>query len=583
MPRFHLTRHFTLASSLVFLLFGAALYQVDRLRSQAMRAIQIEDSQALRELRSELTAMATDAAQRDLVTLQEQSSVNMARTLTNGLWNGLFTHYLEQAQAVSFGRCGVADPNAGEAAERQRQACHRVIGQQLAQMPAFVLVDSAVRTTLQDTQVFRFKIFDLRGITIYSTDHAQLGEDRSMSPGWRSAAHEGFPVSHLTRRNDLNPLHQATAARDFVNTYLPVFGDGGSTAVAVVETYSDVRSFLDQLSAFASTLELKAGARDLAMTQRLDGERALLDLQGQRSTAMLMALMLVVYVALLMIVHRAQRQMEQQAAQVQNTRTHLMQTEKMVMLGHMVAGVAHQLNTPLAYCRANLHCFSDAFDRVVAHVQMQRAELATVLLPGPGEQPHEMQRDIVVERDVEDVRQMIGDTCNGVKMMEELVQQLRSFTRLDQAPTDVVDLNAAISSAVYMARALLSPKIRVEECYGSLPRMWVRVSLINQAVLNLLMNAGQAIADAGCIVVATRVEGLCAVIEVSDDGCGMSAEVQARVFEGFYTTKPEGTGLGLYVVRDIVQGHGGRVTLRSAPGRGTSVSLHLPLPGRSAA
>lgn len=582
MPRFHLTRHYMLTSSLVFLLFGALLYQVDHLRSQAVHAIQAEESRALKELRDDLTRTVTEAAQRDLVALQEQSSVNMARLLVNGLWNGLFASYLEQAQAVDFSRCGAPDPQAGEAAQRERQACHRVIGQQLARLPAFALLDSAVRTALQDTQVYRLKIFDLRGITIYSSDDAALGEDRSLSPGWRGAARDGVPGSHLTRRNALNPLHLEAESRDIVNTYLPVFGEGEPTPVAVIETYSDVRSFLEQLSAFTSNLSLKAAVREQGMQQRLDQERALLDMQGHRATLVVLALTLVVYVALLMIVRRAQHLIEQQAEQMQNTRTHLMQTEKMAMLGQMVAGVAHQLNTPLAYCRANLHCFSEAFDRVVARVLAQRADATTVMLTDPDETSEAMRQDAIVDRDVDDVRLMVEDTRNGVRMMEELVQQLRSFTRVDQAAIDVVDLNAALSSAVYMARAVLPPKIRIEERYASLPRMVVRVSQINQAVLNLLMNAGQAVGEQGCITVSTRLEGAWVVIEVSDDGCGMSAEVQSRVFEAFYTTKSEGTGLGLYLVRDIVQGHGGSVLLSSAPGSGTSVGLRLPVSGRTA-
>jgi two-component system NtrC family sensor kinase len=581
MPRFHLTRHFLIASSLVFLLFGASLIQVDRLRSEAVQVLQAEQASALQALRGDLTALATEAAERDLVALYEQGSIHMARVLANALWRRSLGEQLERAQRVDFSACGVANPRVSELAQLKRQACLRTVGQQLAALPAFATLDRAVVAALQDTQIYRLKIFDLRGITVYSTESGQLGEDRSLSPGWVSAARDGLPRSQLSRRDDLNALHRAVAMRDLVNTYLPVFDASGLKVVAVMETYTDVGGFLQQLTGFADSLSHEAGVRQAAMAARLNGQRAVLDAQGTRSTLVLLGLTLAVYLALVAVVRRGQRLLERHADQIQNTRAHLMQTEKMVMLGQMVAGVAHQLNTPLAYCRANLRAFLDVHGRLVSRVLAQRAHEVTVMLPDSGETPEALLEDATIERDMREVRQMIDDALGGIGMMEELVQQLWGFTRLDQAPTDVIDLNAAISSAVYMARAVLPTRIRVEERYSSLPRMVVRVSQLNQALLNLLMNAGQAIDGEGLITVSTAVDGRCVAIEVADNGRGMPAEVQARVFEAFFTTRPEGTGLGLHLVRDIVQAHGGQVALHSQPGQGTRVTLRLPLPGQA--
>lgn len=583
MPRFHLTRHFMIASTLVFLLFGVSLVQLDRLRSQAVHALQSEQADALKVLRSDLTALATEAAERDLVALYEQSSTNTARVLANALWRRALSGQLEQAQRVDFGACGVASPRASDLSQLKRQACLRAVGQQLSALPAYPALDEAVVIALQDTQIYRLKIFDLRGITVYSTDASQLGEDRSLSPGWISAARDGLPQSQLSRRDDLNALHRTVAMRDLVNTYLPVFDASGLKVVAVMETYTDVGGFLQKLGGFANGLSTEAMARQSAMAVRLNDQRALLDAQGTRSTLVLLGLTLAVYLVLAAVVRRGQRLLERHAEQIQNTQAHLMQTEKMVMLGQMVAGVAHQLNTPLAYCRANLHAFLDVHGRLVSRVLAQRAHEATVMLPESGEMPEVLLQDATIERDMRDVRQMIDDALNGIGMMEELVQQLRGFTRLDQAPTDVIDLNASISSAVYMARSVLPTRIRIEERYSSLPRMVVRVSQLNQALLNLLMNAGQAIDGEGLITVSTSVDGPCVAIEVTDSGRGMSAAVQARVFEPFFTTRPEGTGLGLHLVRDIVQAHGGSVALHSRPGQGTRVTLRLPLPGKARA
>jgi two-component system NtrC family sensor kinase len=187
--------------------------------------------------------------------------------------------------------------------------------------------------------------------------------------------------------------------------------------------------------------------------------------------------------------------------------------------------------------------------------------------------------DEALRQDLADTRVMLQDVGGGVQMMQELVEQLRGFTRLDQAPTERVDINAALSSAVYIARTVVSGKVRIEERYGSLPRLRVHVTQLNQAVLNLLMNAAQAIEGEGVVTVSTRHVAAHVLIEVSDTGQGMPEAVQAHVFEPFFSTKPvgEGTGLGLSLVRTIVEKHGGRVELRSGPGQGTTVSLSLPI------
>ena len=115
--------------------------------------------------------------------------------------------------------------------------------------------------------------------------------------------------------------------------------------------------------------------------------------------------------------------------------------------------------------------------------------------------------------------------------------------------------------------------------YGQLPRVKCLAAQINQVLMNLIVNAAQAIKDKGVITLETEVRGDWIAISVSDTGCGMNDEVRKRIFEPFYTTKPvgQGTGLGLSLSYSIVQKHGGRIEVESSPGTGTKFTVHLPI------
>lgn len=575
MQRPRLTRHFALTSLAAFVLFGLLIHQVESLRSQGLQAIQQEERQAVAALQADLLQQVTDLAQRDVIAVHEGNHLSMARLLANLVWNDSLSSYLAQSGLVDFTACEAHQPDASPLAEEQRQICFRRLGQRLQALPEFQAVDARLRQAMRDTQIFRLKVFDPRGITVYSTEAGHIGEDRSQSPGWSMAARQGRPQTHLTLSQTFDPLHARTERRDLVNSYLPVFVGTSSTPVAVIETYGDVSAFMGKVADTTERIDAQARAREDAMVERLGGVLQRLDEDGTRATAALLILTMILYAVLQMMARRAQRQFELQAEQVQASRTHIMQTEKMALLGQMVAGVAHQLNTPLAFCRTNLQIAGDVVDRWMRRHDHEVA--ATVLLADAEDQ---VAAHLVPDEEVAEARHMLEDTLGGVRMMEELVEQLRGFTRLDQAPHDTVELNDAISSVVYIARAVVSPKVRIEERYVSLPRIRVNVSQVNQAVLNLLMNAAQAIDGEGTVTVRTLHEDSAVLIVVSDTGCGIDPAIQARVFEPFFTTKgaDKGTGLGLSLVQDIARMHGGRVDLASRPGLGTTVTIRLPLP-----
>jgi signal transduction histidine kinase len=233
---------------------------------------------------------------------------------------------------------------------------------------------------------------------------------------------------------------------------------------------------------------------------------------------------------------------------------HLIQSEKMASLGQMVAGVAHEINTPLGYARSN--------------VQTVRELMAG--LPRPDAATAEMFGD----NDL-----LLGDAEHGLERISELVLTLKDFSRVDRSRTELFNVNDGLDSALKICNSQIKDRVEVKREYGEVPLIPCAPSQLNQVFLNLVTNAAQAIEGPGSIVLATRARDGQVEIRVRDSGCGMDQDVQAHIFEPFFTTKPvgKGTGLGLSIVFRIVEDHGGSIAVESAPGAGAEFIITLPV------
>jgi signal transduction histidine kinase len=171
--------------------------------------------------------------------------------------------------------------------------------------------------------------------------------------------------------------------------------------------------------------------------------------------------------------------------------------------------------------------------------------------------------------------------------VSDIVQNLRRFARLDQAAIDRLDLNSAIASTLELLRGRLSAyQIEVVQNLGEIPQIVCAPAQINQVILNLLLNAQQAISatrrEGGRIEIGTWASRKEVTLEILDNGCGIPAEIHSRIFDPFFTTKPigEGTGLGLSISHSIVSDHGGRIELESTRGQGARFRVTLPVEGK---
>lgn len=274
-------------------------------------------------------------------------------------------------------------------------------------------------------------------------------------------------------------------------------------------------------------------------------------------------------------------ELAQANARLDETRSRLIESEKMASIGQLAAGVAHEINNPIGFVSSNLgtlgEYLSDIFDVLDAYT-------AAEPLIGRDPQAISALRALKQERGIdfvrEDARMLLAQTREGVARVRNIVHDLRVFSHVDRAGRGLAHLHEGLSSTVNIVLNEIRQKAELRRELAKVPPIVCNAGEINQVFLNLLMNAVQAIEQHGVITVRLGESGDGGVwFEVEDDGCGMSEEVRKHIFEPFYTTKPVGigTGLGLSLAWKIVENHAGRITVDSMPGRGTKIRVWLPL------
>jgi two-component system, NtrC family, sensor kinase len=272
---------------------------------------------------------------------------------------------------------------------------------------------------------------------------------------------------------------------------------------------------------------------------------------------------------------------------LQESEAQLIQSEKMASLGQMVAGVAHEINTPLGYARSNarmvrtsleeLRDLMAAQDRAMTLLTTEQAtedEVAQALADAQARREEVNPTELVVDLDT-----LLDDASHGLTQIAELVSSLKDFSRVDRSRADLFNVNHGLDSALKICNNLIKDRIEVIKQYGDVPEIECAPSQLNQVFLNLLTNAGQAIEGTGQITLLTEAEADGVVIRIRDSGIGMSDEVRAKIFEPFFTTKAvgSGTGLGLSIVFRIIEDHGGQIEVQSTPGEGSEFIIRLPL------
>jgi len=271
--------------------------------------------------------------------------------------------------------------------------------------------------------------------------------------------------------------------------------------------------------------------------------------------------------------------------ELKSSQTQLIQSEKMASLGQMVAGVAHEINTPLGYVKNNMEMLEMFFEGSQQTLSSCSALVDLLLSPQTTEQQLQEQlsalgslKEGLAGGDPGDLTRLFADTRFGIDQISELVLNLKNFSRLDRAATEDVNLNECLDSALLLARHVLKNKVEVVRQFGDLPHVACIPSQLNQVFLNMFTNAAQAVETRGRLLVRTESDERWVRVIVQDTGRGIPADVLPRIFDPFFTTKPvgQGTGLGLSISYQIVQQHGGDIHVTSQPGKGTRFTIRLP-------
>lgn len=279
---------------------------------------------------------------------------------------------------------------------------------------------------------------------------------------------------------------------------------------------------------------------------------------------------------------RLEHALATQNKQLRDTQAALVQSEKLASLGQLAAGMAHEINNPVAFINNNLTVLRREVQTLMEILQKYQQGRETLAQQAPelAAELAKMEEDYEIDWIQENLPRLFSSSLAGLSRVRDIVKNLRDFARLDEARFDDIDLNAALESTLEIVRHEIKQKdIALKTNFGKLPPVYCCSGKINQVFLNLLVNAIQASSAGGEIEVGTRADDENAVVEVEDHGTGIDPENLPRIFEPFFTTKPvgQGTGLGLAISYGIVRDHGGKIEVDSELGRGSLFRVVLPL------
>ncbi len=272
--------------------------------------------------------------------------------------------------------------------------------------------------------------------------------------------------------------------------------------------------------------------------------------------------------------------------ELKESQVQLVQAEKMSSLGSLVAGISHEINTPLWYLISNATTIQERLGTVKELSAVSKGMLEKVR---SRENPRQALSEGLnalnklyhdgLDDDIEEAGDLLEDCIDGLNDLTEMAQSLKDFSRLDRAPVGEFDVNDGLDKTLLIAKNKLKDKVTVHKEYGDVPAVVCSPSQINQIFLNLITNAADAIESSGEVTLSTRAEGNKVLISVSDTGGGIPDDILSKIHDPFFTTKEvgSGTGLGLSIVDKIIKSHHGSLQVESTVGEGTTFTVVLPV------
>ncbi|WP_368641508.1 ATP-binding protein [Castellaniella ginsengisoli] len=271
-------------------------------------------------------------------------------------------------------------------------------------------------------------------------------------------------------------------------------------------------------------------------------------------------------------IHDARNEQRRLLMEIERANENLIQSEKLAGIGQLAAGVAHEINNPAGYVFSNL--------RTLASYVTDLLKIIDAVDESQTLEDIKRLKNTLDYTDIrDDVEALIRESGEGIDRIKKIISALQDFCHIDAEEFSLHDLHACLDTTLSVASSEIKYKATVVKEYADLPRIECNASQINQVILNLVVNAAQAIDQEGIITIRTGQEKSDVWFEVQDTGKGIPPELLTRVFEPFFTTKPvgQGTGLGLALSYKIVQKHHGRLEVFSEPGQGTRIRAWFPI------
>jgi signal transduction histidine kinase len=262
--------------------------------------------------------------------------------------------------------------------------------------------------------------------------------------------------------------------------------------------------------------------------------------------------------------------------ELKQSESQLVQSEKMASIGVLAAGVAHEINNPIGFIRSNLEVLEEYFSDVEKYHQEFNDSLMST-------EDREIYERLAKKYELaflfKDAPPLIQSSISGIDRVAEIVQNLKTFARVDQPDKALIDINEGIKATLNMVHNELKYCCTVNLDLQPLPKITGFPGKLNQVFMNLLINAGQAMTEKGELFVRSFIADAHIVIEIEDTGKGIEADKIAQIFVPFFTSKPigEGTGLGLSISHQIIKQHNGEITAKSELGKGSCFTVYLPI------
>ena len=379
--------------------------------------------------------------------------------------------------------------------------------------------------------------------------------------------------------------------------------------------YGYIKTLSDVIINTEETQQFFTAAVDLSTTRHLNElEQAYVGYQNQvleKSGNLQLALIAYGFVLLIALIFfaymlwRHYQNLEQEVAdrteeiaqayeELKESQEQLIQSEKMASLGEMVAGVAHEINTPLGYVNSNVDTVKLNFQDMnglltslhaiylEARSTKRSNKKISQLLSATLKQYVQIKKDEIIDES----QQLLDDSSHGLEEISKLVTSLKDFARLDRQSTAGVNIHDCIDSSLKIAtNHIRENNVTIVREFDELPHIVCTPSKLNQLFLNIITNGCQAMKqDGGQLTVKTRLKDESIVISFNDQGIGMDDKTVQKMFDPFFTSKPigEGTGLGMSIAYKIVQAHNGKIQVKSKPGVGTTLAIQLPIDGTAA-